>query len=143
MSEQPAARARRSVFLETAPFFIVNDVVATSQYYRDKLGFTIDLTIGNPPSYALVRRNTIRMMFRQALTSLRPAELSNTGTVRNTLDAYIWVSDVDALAEELRAVGGVTIVAPPYDADASRREMMVRDLNGYLICFGRVIDWPR
>ena len=133
----------QTVFLEAAPFFLVDDVFATAEYYRDKLGFTFDTFFGEPPAFVIVKRNTTRLMFRQVPAAARPAPRPNDQRMRHALDAYIWVSDVDALAEEFRA-RGANIEAGPYDSDGGpgRREMSVRDLNGYLLCFGRVLGWP-
>ena len=36
--------------------------------------------------------------------------------------------------------GGEAGEAP--QLEGGRREMLVRDLNGYLICFGEVAGWP-
>ncbi len=130
----------QSVFLEAAPFFLVDDVVATAEYYRDKLGFTRGVFFGDPPGFVIVKRNTARLMFRQVPENARPAARPNPDRMRFTLDAYIWVSDVDALAEELRRRGADILSMP--EEEGGRREMIVRDLNGYHLCFGRVLGWP-
>jgi len=36
-----------------APYFIVDDVVATANYYRDKLGFQYDRFWGEPPEFCM------------------------------------------------------------------------------------------
>ena len=38
---------------QTAPYFLVRDVFATAEYYRDTLGFTITGFYGEPPSFTL------------------------------------------------------------------------------------------
>ena len=135
--------ASQVVFLEAAPFQLVDDVFATAEYYRDRLGFAFDTFFGEPPVFVIVRRNTARLMFRQVPDKARPAARPNVKRMAHTLDIYIWVSDVDALAVELRN-RGADILAGPYDSDGGpgRRELLVRDLNGYHICFGRVLGWP-
>jgi catechol 2,3-dioxygenase-like lactoylglutathione lyase family enzyme len=133
--------SRTAVFLEAAPYHLVDDIRATADYYRDVLGFSIAPFFGEPPSFVIVKRNTTRLMFRQVADDQRPAVRPNGAKMHGALDVYIWVSDVDALAEELRA-SGAEIVDPPCDSDRYRREMLVRDLNGYLLCFGRVVGWP-
>jgi catechol 2,3-dioxygenase-like lactoylglutathione lyase family enzyme len=127
-----------AVFLEAAPFLIVDDVVKASEYYRDKLGFELGRYFGSPPGFVIVRRNTARIMLRQAGT--HPAFNSNVTKLADALDLYVWVSDVTALAEELRG-RGATIVGEP-EVEDGRREMFVKDLDGYLICFGEVENWP-
>jgi catechol 2,3-dioxygenase-like lactoylglutathione lyase family enzyme len=127
-----------AVFLEAAPFLLVDNVVKAAEHYRDKLGFEIGRTFGSPPGFVIVRRNTARIMLRQS--SSHPALNSNAAKFRDALDLYVWVSDVTALASELRS-RGATIVGEP-ELEDGRREMFVHDLDGYLICFGEVENWP-
>jgi hypothetical protein len=127
----------KSVFLEAAPFLLVDDVVKSGEYWRDVLGFNLGRYFGNPPGFTIMQRNTARVMLRQAKS---PAALSNTTRLHEALDLYIWVSDVSALAAELKA-RGAEIVNPP-EIEDGRNEMLVRELNGYLICFGEVRGWP-
>ena len=130
-----------TVFLETSPYFLVDDVFATAAYYRDRLGFQFERFFGEPPSFVIVKRNATRLMFRQAGPEARPAARSNVALLAHALDAYVWVSDVDALAAELKE-RGADVIEGPFDSDPGRREMLVRDLNGYVLCFGRVLGWP-
>jgi catechol 2,3-dioxygenase-like lactoylglutathione lyase family enzyme len=129
-----------AVFLEAAPFLLVDDVVKSGEYWRDVLGFDLGRYFGNPPGFTIMRRNTARVMLRQVPATARPAAISNTAKMREALDLYIWVSDVAAFAAEL-GERGADIVKPP-ELEDGRREMLVRDLNGYLICFGEVEGWP-
>jgi predicted lactoylglutathione lyase len=48
-----------------APYFIVDDVVATANYYRDSLGFDYDRLWGEPPAFCMVRRNGVVVMLSQ------------------------------------------------------------------------------
>lgn len=38
-----------------APYFLVDDVFATAEFYRDVLGFTFDGFFGDPPSFNIVK----------------------------------------------------------------------------------------
>ena len=140
MVQMPLSQA---VFLEAAPFLLVDDVFATAEYYRDRLGFHFDTFYGEPPEFVILKRNATRLMLRQAPQSARPAARPNVERHKHTFDVYIWVSDVDELATELKD-RGADIVAGPENAEEgeSRRELLARDPNGYLICFGRVLGWP-
>ena len=132
--------SRQSVFLEAAPFLLVDDVVKSGAYWRDVLGFNLGRYFGNPPGFVIMQRNTARVMLRQAPAEARPAAVTNTSKMPEALDLYICVSDVAALAAELKT-RGANIVNPP-ELEDGRREMLVRDCNGYLICFGEVEGWP-
>lgn len=61
-----------------APYFIVDDVVATANYYRDKLGFHYDRFWGEPSCFATVRRSGITITRKQpeARGGMHPNRLS-------------------------------------------------------------------
>ena len=130
----------QSVFLEAAPFLLVDDVVKSGEYWRDVLGFKLGRYFGEPPGFVIMQRNTSRVMLRQVPPSARPALHTNTAKFPEVFDLYIWVSDVASLHEELQQNGCDIVTAP--EMDDGRREMLVRDLNGYTICFGEVQGWP-
>ena len=127
---------RQSVFLEAAPLLLVDDVVGSGEYWRDVLGFNLGRYFGTPPMFTIMQRNAARVMLRQA----PGVTTSNNARDPGALDLYIWVSDVIALHEELKA-RGAEIVDPP-EMEDGRNEMLVRETNGYLICFGEVRGWP-
>lgn len=119
-----------------APYFPVHDVVATANYYRDKLGFRYERFWGEPPSFCMVHRNGVVIML-----SCMPVD----GVVRpnrfarpepgDDWDAYVWVDDADALFAKFTA-NGVTIARGICDQEYGCRDFDVEDCNGYRICFG-------
>lgn len=120
-----------------APYFIVDDVVTSANYYRDRLGFHYERLWNDPPSFAMVKRQGIIIMLAQL-------EGPRTGAIRpnrsvdpeaGAWDAYVWVDDADALHEEYQAKG-VTIARPPCDQPYDCRDFEIDDINGYRLCFG-------
>jgi hypothetical protein len=85
-----------------SPYFIVDDVVATANFYRDKLGFQYDRFWGEPPAFCMVKRGGIVIMLSQLATTgvMRPNRLAIDDG--DASDTYIWVDDADALCEEFR-----------------------------------------
>ena len=53
-----------------------------------------------------------------------------------TFDTYVYVSNVDQLAAELRTKKA-DIIEGPIDRIYGMREMLVRDCNGYVLAFGQ------
>ena len=122
-----------------APFFIVDDVVGTANYYRDKLGFQYKRFWNEPPSFCMVQRNGIVIML---------AQLENTGVMRpnrvvdpegNAWDAYIWIDDADALYAEFKSKD-VKIVRDICDQFYGCRDFDIEDCNGYRLCFGHDLE---
>lgn len=134
MREKQAARG--CTMTQVAPYFLVENVFATAEFYRDVLGFSFDGFFGDPPGFTIVERDGVRIIFRQ----IRPAKTAvakpNRSVMDETFDAYIYVSNVDKLAMELRA-RRADIVEGPVDRVYEMRELLVRDCNGYMLAFGQ------
>ena len=116
-----------------APQFVVRDVVKTAEFYRDKLGFELLGFFADPPVYAMVRRDSAEIHFGKADSD----QIQMNETVRKGLgsDAYIFVSDVNALYEEF--VGrGVKILEGPIRRIYNCTEITVKDCNGFQLVFG-------
>jgi catechol 2,3-dioxygenase-like lactoylglutathione lyase family enzyme len=119
-----------------APFFLVDDVFATAEFYRDVLGFSFNRFFGDPPGFTIVQRDDVRILLRQVRPSRSPVARPNRTVMDEAYDAYIWVSNVDALASELRA-RNADIIEGPIDRIYEMRELIVRDPNGYVLAFGQ------
>src|SRR5262245_36663695 len=115
-----------------APYFLVDDVFATAEFYRDVFGFAFDEFFGAPPSFTIVTRDDVRIMFRQVRPPRAAVARPNRSVMDETFDAYIYVSDIDRLATELRAKRA-DIVEGPTDRVYDMRELVVRDCNGYVL----------
>lgn len=122
-----------------APCFIVDDVVATATYYRDKLGFNYDRFWNEPPSFCMVRRSGIVIML---------AQLERQGVMRpnhrvdpegGALDAYLWIDDADALHAEFKS-RDVKIVRDICNQPYGCRDFDIEDCNGYRLCFGQDLN---
>lgn len=122
------------------PCFIVNDVVASAEFYRDKLGFSFERYWGEPPCFVMVGRDDVWIF----LSSQGPGMAKPNHTVHPqiTWDAYINVTDVDALCEEFKAKG-VKILRGPETAFYEQREIEIEDPNGYCICFAQDVTPPK
>jgi predicted enzyme related to lactoylglutathione lyase len=118
-----------------APYFLVEDVVSTAHYYRDKLGFAFDRFWGDPPGFCMVWRRGVVIMLSQLPIqgALRPNRtLDPSG---DAWDAYVWVDDADGLYTEFQSAG-VKIARPICDQEYGCRDFDVEDCNGYRLCFG-------
>jgi len=118
-----------------APYFLVDDVVSTANYYRDKLGFAYDRFWGEPSSFCMVWRSGVVIMLSQLPVqgAARPNRLADPAG--EAWDAYVWVDDADALYAELTSAG-VKIARAICDQPYGCRDFDVEDCNGYRLCFG-------
>lgn len=116
-----------------APQFVVPDVVATAEFYRDRLGFEILGFFLDPPVFAMVRRGAAEIHIGKA----DGETIQTNEQVRRGLgtDAYIFVDGIEALHAELRE-NGVEIVEGPVRRPYNCVEITVKDCNGFQLVFG-------
>jgi len=135
MAESVANGPRWSI----APYFLVDDVVSTANYYRDRLGFHYERFWGEPPCFCMVNRSGVVIMLSQLCNKgvMRPNRLVDPEG--ESWDAYIWIQGVDALNAEFKAKG-VKITRDVCNQPYGCREFDVEDCTGYRLCFGQSID---
>jgi uncharacterized glyoxalase superfamily protein PhnB len=115
-----------------APQFLVGDVRASAEWYRDRLGFEIGEYLEEPPAFVILNRDGVRLMLSRAEGSRGG---SNRSHKRVAIDAYFWVDGVDALYEEFTR-NGANVTLAPTDRFYGLREIEVTDPDGYILVFG-------
>jgi predicted enzyme related to lactoylglutathione lyase len=117
----------------------VDDVVATANYYRDKLGFRYERFWGSPPRFCMVHRRGVVIMLSQLARTgvMRPNR--STDAEGEAWDAYIWTDDADALEAEFKSKY-VKITRDICNQPYGCRDFDVEDCNGYRLCFGHDLE---
>lgn len=123
--------------LRSAPYFPVADLERAATFYESVLGFRRDYVGGHPPMFAILSRDGLAIMLRLVSD---PSRLSPNEQQGGTWDAFFWVSDAEALHEELRSRSADVVYAPTIQAEYHMKEFAVRDADGYVLGFGQA--WP-
>jgi len=121
------------------PHFVVPDVVASAEYYRDVLGFKILGHWLDPPVFAVVARDDVVIHFGKSDNGALPSP--NVTRRGIGLDAYIWVNDLDALYAELLS-RGAKILEPPAVRVYKCYELLIEDNFGFRLCFSMDTSSP-
>lgn len=121
----------------SAPVLLVKDVVASANYWRDKVGFAYSRFWGDPPGFCILQRDAFHLMI---------CHVDDPGvihphwkTVSKLCNVYFWVDDADALNTELKERGAIMdfdLCDQPYGC----REFGIQDLDGYDITFGQIMN---
>ena len=121
-----------------APFFIVRNVPAALAFYRDRLGF--DITFQGPEDddifFGIVERDAAMIMLKDVGVEPVPNYTRDIKKGWARWDAYLNVSDPDALAEEFLS-RDVEFCQPLKDDDDGLRGFALKDADGYVLYFGR------
>jgi uncharacterized glyoxalase superfamily protein PhnB len=116
-----------------APVLLVRDVPRAHRYYASALGFGAPRMWGEPPTFCIVRRDGLELMLSQVDAG---DAFRTNGSYGHRIDAYFWVSDVDALHAEFTEKGA-EVTSAPEDRFYGCREFEVRDPDGHVLCFGQ------
>lgn len=117
-----------------APQFLVDDLKAAIDYYRDCLGFEADFVYES--FYASVSRDGCSIHLKCA-----PKTLSDRSNRKENehLDAYVGVQGVEELFEEM-SLKGARITHPLEEKPWGCKEFYVEDVDGYLLCFSELLS---
>ena len=132
MSTSAAISTPTSTILAAEPQLLVSDLDAALAFYRDKLGFRLAFSYGEPAFYAQVARDGGRLnlrrvqepVFNEAVRAGEPDVLSASFTLDDTKPLYL----------ELQAAG-VTFHQALRSEPWGTRTFIVRDPDGNLILF--------
>ena len=118
-----------------SPFFIVRNVSDAVDHYR-KLGFEVRFSEpSEAPFFAIVGRGGAQIFLKHVGGDVPP--LPN---VRRhpwvAWDAFVYVAEPDALADEFEALG-VSFHAPIGNRGDGLRGFEIEDPDGYILFFGR------
>jgi len=127
----------RTMSWQASPVLGVRQVRRAAEYYRDVLGFGLDpdgVFQSSPDEpdgvYAIVKRPGAWIHFQ-----IRRDEIPKRQRSAFERDIYLYVDDVDGLYADLER-RGARIQGPPQLAFYGIREIVVEDLNGYILAFG-------
>ena len=107
-----------------SPILAALDIGATTAWYRDKLGFRVELEMDD---YAIVERDGVELHF---------CKCEERHIAENT-SCYIRVDDVDSLQRQLAGAADGGRVSQVQSRDWGMREFYVWDPSGNRLRFGK------
>jgi catechol 2,3-dioxygenase-like lactoylglutathione lyase family enzyme len=119
-----------------APFFVVDDLQTSLDFYRSKLGFTITYTAED--IFGIVQRDGVMIMLKAIGSEIHP-QPNRSRHEWARWDAYVYTPDPDSLYSEFVA-NAVPMHRPLEDTSDGLRAFEIADNSGYVICFGRPLN---
>lgn len=121
-----------------SPFFIVRNVPAALAFYRDKLGFEVTFEGPEPDDifFGIVQRGRAMLMFKAIGVEPIPNHTRDIKQGIARWDTYFYVQNPDALYDEFKS-RDVEFVTPLKNNSDNLRGFEVKDLDGYILYFGR------
>ncbi len=138
MEETNKPKMKEAEISGISPFFIVNHVPSSLAFYRDKLGFEITYQGPEPNDifFGIVRRGGAQILLKDIGVAPVPNYTRDNKQGIARWDAFVYVQDPDALAEEF-SLRKVDFFKELRDNDDGLRGFEVADADGYVLFFGR------
>ena len=123
-----------------APFFVVDNLQASLDFYCSKLGFKVAYRGGGDGHdakdfWGIVQRDGVMIMLKAIAPGIHPQpNCSRHEWAR--WDAYIHTSDPDSIYRDF-VERAVPMHRPLEDTGDGLRAFEIKDNSGYVLCFGR------
>ncbi|MBZ5576544.1 MAG: VOC family protein [Acidobacteriia bacterium] len=138
----PAAKV--AVLHRISPFFVVDDLAKSLDFYCAKLGFAVTYTGGGDGQgkdfFGIIERDGAMLMLKSITPEIHPQPNPSRHQWARW-DAYIDTSDPDSLYREY-VDKGVPIHSELSDTGDGLRAFEITDNSGYVLCFGRPLEAP-
>ena len=124
----------KAVIAAAEPQLFVADIKSSCDFFDGKLGFKIAFTYGEPPFYAQVMRDGVRVNLRCVEQPVIDAELRNREELLSASLTVATAEEMEALFLDFQASGATffqTLKRQPWGA----RDFIVNDPDGNLLLF--------
>ena len=123
------------------PFFIVDDLTATIQFYQSRLGFQVRHKGADGQGadfWAMLGRDQVILMFKHITPDVHP-QPNPSRHEWAAWDAYIFTGDPDSLYTEFLAKNA-SVRRQLANTSDGLRAFEITDNSGYVLCFGCPIE---
>ena len=131
--------ATNAILERIYPFFIVDNLAESIDFYNQKLGFETDLLIPEEdPFFGIVSRDNVRILLKHITEFIHPVpnhtrqRMGKMGRLLFSLRILIHC----LLRYQSR---GLEFHEPLEDTDDGLRAFELKDHDGYVLCFGKPI----
>ena len=120
--------------IASAPHFFVTDLMKSLDFYVDVLDFEMPRLWGEPPNFAMPRKDGYIVMLNQQ-EGIKP----NPNGKHHATDAYFWCQEIDEYYSSIKKQGGLKISGIEERPLYGMREFEVHDPDGYKLVFAEDI----
>ena len=126
-----------SQITKLTPNLIVSNVERSAAFYRDVLGFTVQMTVPDAPPYVFagVTSGPVEVFFNAPEAAYAEYPAFKTIPIGGTLTLFVEVADIEA--EYARLAPLVTVVMPFEKKWYGMTEFAFTDPDGYIITFAQ------
>ena len=111
----------------------VESVERALEFYRDKLGLTVEWN--SAPAFAMIRHGAVTIGFLAFAEAAKAGVAASTPEQKHAIHVEFSTDDLDGLYEELLQKG-VVFAEPPHD-EPWERSMTAYDPDGYAVEFAQ------
>jgi catechol 2,3-dioxygenase-like lactoylglutathione lyase family enzyme len=124
----------KATIVAAEPQLLVSDIERSCEFFREKLGFSLVFSYGNPPFYAQVRRDAARLNLRCVEQTLIESKVRDQEDLLSASMAVATAEEIKLLFLEFQSAGIAfhqSLKKQPWGA----RNFIVKDPDGNLLLF--------
>ena len=121
-----------SRFVDCRGVLAVRDLLASTRYYTEVLGFQRDEV--QAPGWSFLSRDTFKLMLGECADEVAATEVGN-----HAWFARVMVDGLDDYFQEISS-RGASVVSPPADRAYGLREFVIRTPDGHRLMFAEPLE---
>lgn len=125
------------MFKKMTPNLMVVDVEKSIQFYRDKLGFKVAITVpdSGPKDFAILQRDQVELMLQSRTSLLTDIPTVGSRGINPSVVLYVEVDDIHEIHDKVKS--DVKVVKALGKTFYGMTEFYVQDLDSYVIGFAQ------
>jgi uncharacterized glyoxalase superfamily protein PhnB len=124
-------------FKKLTPILFAEEIEPCLKFWIERLGFekTIDVPDGNKPSFAILQKGTVELMYQTYASAEN--DVTNISSEVRKGPSFLYV-EVENLDETMSAVKGVDVAMPVRTTFYGAKEIGVKDPAGHVVIFAQL-----
>ncbi|HKL19924.1 MAG TPA: VOC family protein [Halalkalibaculum sp.] len=117
---------------------MVEDVDKTVSFYKDVLGFTLEMSVPRDDGklqWAMVTRDAVELMLHEKGNLLQEVPQLRGSKMGGSLILFIEIEGFDHLYKTVEKHKELDFIKEPHTTFYGMKEFTIRDLNGYILTF--------
>ena len=130
-------KTMNATFKNITANLMVEDVDKTADYYKDMLGFKIEMSVPRDDGklqWAMVTRDSVELMLHEKNNLLEEVPQLEGSRIGGSLTLFIEIEGLNAFYSDVKQKGAA-FIKEPHTTFYGMNEFTLQDINGYVLTF--------
>lgn len=130
-------KTMNATFKNITANLMVEDVDKTTDYYKNMLGFKIEMSVPRDDGklqWAMVTRDSVELMLHEKNNLLEEVPQLEGSRIGGSITLFIEIEGLNAFYKEVKRKGAA-FIKEPHTTFYGMNEFTIQDINGYVLTF--------